>query len=54
MPISLIVWMVVNQIQGVALAPQSVITPSGTSPDSFSRKPATTSGQEENINRCWA
>ena len=43
-PISLIVWMVVNQVQDITLRPDS-IRRSSTSRRSFTRKPATTSGR---------
>lgn len=53
-PISLIVWMVVDKIQGWPSIRSRSSRPSGTSPDSSSRKPATTSGPRATCNRCWA
>lgn len=54
-PISLIVWMVVDKIQGVALDPQSVITPVRHVAGLIQQKTgATTSGPRATCNRCWA
>ena len=53
-PISLIVWMVVDKIQGVALDPQSVITPVRHVAGLIQQKTGYDLWSRATCNRCWA